>query len=568
MSELISENYYDNEKDKFFDEMKLFFDKSVHVWQSYIPYNFIKDINLSLTQKKIINLQYPQIIINGSAGSGKSIVLLYKLIKIMLEEKEPKKFLYLSYNQTLIDDTLKRAYQYSDFEDLKHRHEVVDICTFHNFATKILKILGFKELKKIKIDYSTIEKFKENSIRRVASFKFKYDFNGVYYNDLKEDERLFKTHSLEFIRDEILWMKANGYINIEEYLECERAGRGNTPRLLKNQRKTIFKIYKEYEELKRDGKWVKTISDLEDYAIELLKRVNEIPETNRYDYIYVDEVQDFDFMQLKVLTSLFPNSLIIAGDPKQRIYRRTPHNYNEIGIDIKASNKTLYENYRSTEEIMNLANSLNFTDIVKDNSKIKYINKGNKPRISLFNNWMKAIETLGNTILDIHSKDPNSTIAIITREEGVKALGNASTLRTLLAKYCSLIDIEKYASNFKYSNQKQVIYTDLFNVKGLEFDYVFILQFDNRHYPNYKEIEKFEKLGGSKGSSKENNDSYKDYDDLVNTEKKRLYVAMTRAKKKLELYCVTRTKAGISNFFYDFNDIDYEFKEYKTRERR
>jgi superfamily I DNA/RNA helicase len=409
--------------------MKNFFNKSAKAWQSYISYEFINGIELSESQKRVVNTESNQIIINGSAGSGKSIVLLYKLIKSLLEEKEPKRFLYISYNQTLIDDTLKRARMFNEFLNLSKRHGIVQICTFHSFASNLLKDMGHREMENIKMDYSSMERIRGNAFRRISSILYKYKEGGEFYGEIVEDERLFKSHDDSFVRDEILWMKANGFITLESYLECERAGRGNTPRLLKNQRKTIFKVFYEYDGAARERKWNQTNIDLEDYALILLKKFEEIPEEKKYDYIFVDEVQDFDAMQLKLLAMFSPKSLIIAGDPKQKIYKRAPHSYADLGIDVKTNSKVLNENFRSTEEIMNLANSLKFTDIIKDSSRVKYVNKGEKPKILFFNNWSKALEDLGKKIKKIQAEEPQATIALISREEAAKAAGNSSDLR-------------------------------------------------------------------------------------------------------------------------------------------
>lgn len=562
MKEVITNLNKDNTtgKELFFEEMKSFFKKSAKAWQSYISYEFITGIDLSESQKKVVSTDSSQIMINGSAGSGKSIVLLYKLIKTMLEEKEPKRFLYISYNQTLIDDTLKRARMYKNFDELVKKHEIVDICTFHQFASDMLKDLGYSEIRNIKIDYTNMEKIKGNAYRRIASILYKFKEKGVYHSQINEDEKLYKTHDEGFVRDEILWMKANGFINLNKYLECERAGRGNIPRLTKSQRKTIFKIYEEYEEEARDRKWTITNIDLEDFALTLLKKFEEIPPEKKYDYIFVDEVQDFDAMQLKLLAILAPKSLVIAGDPKQKIYKRAPHSYSDLGIDIKNNIKTLNENFRSTAEIMKLANSLEFTDLVKDSSKIKYRNNGEKPEIIYFNNPNKMLDYVGKRINNIQQVNPKATIAIITREEDTKAKGNSSDIRTYLGRFCSITNIEQYNKKFQFNNEKQVIYTDLYNVKGLEFDNIFLLQFDELHYPSRKEIDRLNKYSGNKKSSEKDNDQYKDMEDLINTEKRRLYVAMSRAKRSLEMICVTKTERGISPFIKDFNEEDYEYK--------
>lgn len=563
MKEVISNpNTYGNyNKEEFVEDMRKFFIKSAKAWQSYISYEFINGIELSEAQKRVVNTENSQIAINGSAGSGKSIVLLYKLIKTMMEEKTPKRFLYISYNQTLIDDMLKRAKMYKGFESLREEHKTVKICTFHHLAAGILKDLGYKEVQDIKIDYNNMEKIKGNAFRRISAILYKYKEGGIYFNKIADDEKLFKSHDEEFVRDEILWMKANGYITLESYQKCERTGRGNIPRLTNVQRKTIFKIFEEYSEEARERKWTQTNIDLEDYALALLKKFEEIPEEKKYDYIFIDEVQDFDAMQLKLLAKMAVQSLIIAGDPKQKIYKRAPHSYSNLGIDIKNNIKTLNENFRSTEEIMKLANSLNFNDVIKDNSKIRYINKGDKPKIMYFNNWNKTLNYIGVKIKRIQEVEPEATIAIITREEDTTSIGNSSNIKKYLGQYCKITSIEQYGRKFEFENKKQVIYTDLYNVKGLEFDYVLLLQFDSSHYPSKNEISHIEKYSSNnKSFIGDASEQDKDMMELINTEKKRLYVAMSRARKSLEIFCVSRTEKGISPFIKDFNRDDYEYK--------
>lgn len=431
------------------------------------------------------------------------VKVLYKFFKSMIEEKESNNFLYITFNQTLIDDTIKRANMYGEFNTLKNKHAKVLICTFHKLAVELLKDLGYRNIKNIKVDYINIKKMRENALRRISSILYKYKEKGLEHTKLDEEEKLYKSHDEGFVRDEILWMKANGYITLDLYLECERAGRGNTPRLTKSQRKTIFKIYEEYSEKTRLGEWNNICVDLEEYALILLKKFEEIPEEKKFDYIYVDEVQDFDSMQLKLLGMLARKSLVLAGDPKQNIYKRAPHSYMDLGIDIKNNCRELNENYRSTKEIMKLANSLKVNDIIKDNIRIKYMNNGVKSKIVYFNDWEKAFNALGKKIKDIQVNEPEAAIAIISREEDLKSTGNISDIKIKLGRYCSITNIEQYGSKFKFGKARQVIYTDLYNVKGLEFDYVFLLQIDTDDYPSKQEINYFDKYVNKKIMRKE-----------------------------------------------------------------
>jgi superfamily I DNA/RNA helicase len=120
----------------------------------------------------------------------------------------------------------------------------------------------------------------------------------------------------------------------------------------------MFDEYHRMRESKYHGEM-----DAEDYALKLLAHIGDIPETLKYDYIFVDEVQDFQPMQLLVLAQLCRKGLTMSGDPRQRIYRRSPVSFRNLGIDIEGRRtRNLRINYRSTRQIMRFANSVQFTD--------------------------------------------------------------------------------------------------------------------------------------------------------------------------------------------------------------
>lgn len=92
-------------------------------------------------------------------------------------------------------------------------------------------------------------------------------------------------------------------------------------------------------------------------------------------------------------------------------------------------------------------------------------------------------------------------------------------------------------------------------MKGLEFDYVFLIHFDWNHYPSKKRIEELDKRAGDN----KNSDSYNaDYDAILNDEKKVLFVAITRAKKEVQLMYTGKNFRSISPFIRDFYKEDYD----------
>ena len=538
------------------EELISFFSNLSKTWQYHIDYNFFKDIELSPEQIKIIDQDEEQMLINGYAGTGKSITLLYKFINTILREAEPKRILYISYNHTLISDTKKRLDE-SDLYMKNHEKHDVQVCTYHEMAYKLLKQLGVIDKNKLlKLTQDEIIKNDYMSLRRIGSIVDRYkDENSKEYNKIPKDERLFNSHNEYFIKDEIRWMKENGFITKNEYMEVERKGRSRSIRLTKKQRNTVFKIFEEYNHMLKVD--FHNHLDLEDYALEIIKNFRWISNDLKYDYIFVDEVQDLQPMQIKTLVMLTKKSLVISGDPRQTIHRRSPYSYEKLGLNLneKGRRKLLNKNYRCSAEIMRLASSLEFDNGEFKDDKTKFVRNGDKPIIIRCKDENDEIEYVINKIKDIFATNPNDTVAVVHREEDDTSKGNYSGSKLHKLKENFFISsTNNYFSKFNRNKPKQILYTSAYDVKGLEFDHVFLIQFNNQHYPQRYKIEEL-----LKNEDLDESILKDDIDEIKNIEKKILYVAMTRAKKNLYM-----TYSGeISEFYNDFDEDDYELVEYK-----
>lgn len=513
-------------------EFKNFIREIAKDWQDYIPYDFIEGINLSAEQIKVVDLANEQLMINGIAGSGKSITLLYKMIKTMIREKEPQRILYLSYNQSLVSDAIKRAKRSNQFNEYDAIHRV-DFYTFHAMVHELFKKLG-QNIPKVQMKYDRMEEVNDDAIRRITAAMLPYTTeSSEEYKGLQPRERLYKTHTSKFIRDEIFWMKGNGFITEESYMEAARAGRGAIPRLEKAQRRTIFEIYKKYQHALRSNKYGNSM-DLEDYALKLLEVAGRIPDQYKYDYIYIDEVQDLQPMQIKALTSITKKQIIISGDNKQRIYKTSNHTYEALGLG-RLRRRNLIDNFRSTKQIMELANSIAFKDTEHDKeTHINYVREGVPPKIKYFKEQQAELQYLVERIKKVQSENPHATIAVIVRNDDYVNKTQESNIEKYLKMNFSVIDINQYGLKFSYEKkEKQLVVTDPYSVKGLEFDYVFITHFDCQHYPLKSKIEEIDKFIEDKSSESQN--YLRDKEEIINNEKRILYVAMTRAKQELEL---------------------------------
>ena len=129
--------------------------------------------------------------------------------------------------------------------------------------------------------------------------------------------------------------------------------------------KQIAEIYAEYETYLKENNLV----DFDDLIAITYKLLDENPElakatSERYKYIMIDEYQDTNELQLKLLQKLCTshNNLCVVGDDDQSIYGwRGANIRNIIEFDQDFSGASVYkleENYRSRSPILKVANSL------------------------------------------------------------------------------------------------------------------------------------------------------------------------------------------------------------------
>lgn len=197
-------------------------------------------------------------------------------------------------------------------------------------------------------------------------------------------------------------------------------------------------------------------------------KVNGIQET--YDYLVIDEAQDFSPFQMYYL-KLISKSMTILGDITQSIFP-------EHGIEkweqlissvftkenVKQLNMTT--SYRSTFEIMELANQ-----ILKNSEsaypKVIPINrKGKLPKIDRFINGNDLITKLVQSI-DSLKKNQHKRVAVITKDQ---AFGDALFKQL---KSTGVTSIQLISSSNSILTETIVI-APCYMIKGLEFDAVII----------------------------------------------------------------------------------------------
>ncbi len=224
-------------------------------------------------------------------------------------------------------------------------------------------------------------------------------------------------------------------------------------------------------------------------------------------HIVIDEAQDFSEFQFYIFKKIVnSNSLTILGDLSQGIYYyRGTQNWQKtmnmvFGIDNKPKYLTLKKTYRTTEEIMNMANKVISNIIDKLNCPLgePVMKNGDKVIIKEFKSEDDMIIHIEDRILELKERGLRN-IALIC-----KTVEDCEKLKEDLSDFMDLHIITN--DDTEYNGGISIVPSYL--SKGLEFDSVIVT---NADIHNYTKSEVDTKL---------------------------LYVCMTRAMVTLDVYTV------------------------------
>ena len=280
----------------------------------------------------------PMIVIAG-AGSGKTRVLTYKIAYLMSKGVDAFNILALTFTNKAAKEMKHRISLMLNDSESKN----LWIGTFHSVFAKILRIeadkLGYP------VNFTIYDT--QDSQKLVSSI----------ITELKLDKEIYKYKQIysriSSYKNNLITVKA--YNSNNELLESDRQAR--RPRLID--------IYKEY--VNRCFK--AGAMDFDDLLLKTNELLSRFPEVlskyqNLFKYVLVDEYQDTNHSQyliVRALSDKFQN-ICVVGDDAQSIYGFRGANINNIlNFQKDYDNVNVFrleQNYRSTKNIVNAANSL------------------------------------------------------------------------------------------------------------------------------------------------------------------------------------------------------------------
>lgn len=276
----------------------------------------------------------PMLVLAGP-GSGKTKTLTSRVARLIEQSKgESFRILCLTFTTKAAAEMRKRL-----FEQVPQARERVLLTTFHSFAADILRQHGSHF--GLTPDFEIIERTEQASIVKHVLAENADTFTRVLSAEKALDALDFLFKNL--IPDE----------SVAGLIKDAEVG---------NQLAVLFAAYKE-----------KVLSqNALDYGAILYfceRLLMERPRLGKqlrsvYKYVCVDEFQDTNLAQYKILRALAPDqeaNLFIVGDDDQIIYQwngASPARINELGQHYKLTIIQLPENYRCPAEVVWLANAL------------------------------------------------------------------------------------------------------------------------------------------------------------------------------------------------------------------
>ena len=285
----------------------------------------------------------PMIVIAG-AGSGKTRVLTYKIAYLMTQGVDPFNILALTFTNKAAREMKERIANIVG-DEAKN----LWMGTFHSVFARILRIeahkIGYTSNFTI-YDSDDSQKLVARIIKELNLDKEQYKYKIIFsrISSMKNN-----------------FISADQYVNDEDMLLSDKIS--NRPK--------FHQIYKQYV----DRCFKAGAMDFDDLLLKTNELLNSYPDTlskyqNIFRYILVDEYQDTNHSQYLIIRSLsdkFQN-ICVVGDDAQSIYSFRGANINNIlnfQKDFPDSKIfRLEQNYRSTKNIVNAANS-----IIKYNQK-------------------------------------------------------------------------------------------------------------------------------------------------------------------------------------------------------
>jgi len=327
---------------------------------------------LNEEQQRAINYNNGPLLIVAGAGTGKTLVVVEKIKKIIKDDlAKPEEILALTFTEKAaseMEERVDKALPYGYFQ--------MAISTFHSFADRILR----EEINHIGLNSNYKLLTQAETILFLRKRLFLFDLK--YFRPLGNPHKFLSALLQHFsrLKDEdvsprayMRWAQSQkSKVKNQKYPLNQGLGEQTKIKVrepeedLIEQEKNLelAKAYGVYEQLKiKEGYF--DFSDLIYYLLQMFRERPNILQKyrKRFRYILVDEFQDTNIAQYLLIKHLCPPEnnphLTVVGDDSQAIYKFRGASVSNIINFMKdyprAKQITLNKNYRSNQDILDIS---------------------------------------------------------------------------------------------------------------------------------------------------------------------------------------------------------------------
>ena len=338
------------------------------IWEEVME-NLLENLNKEQVEA-VQTTQGPLLILAG-AGSGKTKVLTTRIAYMIQNGTKPRNILAVTFTNKAAKEMKERIGKIIGEDTVKYMW----VGTFHGICGRILR--------------ENIDKYNTATGKNL-------DKNFTIYDDSDTNQIITRAIKKLNLDDKVYSTKlVKSVISNAKNKMQDATNFATFARDFKSQR--IASVYGEYEKVLNANNAI-DFDDMLMLTVKLLEQNEEVRKQyyERFQHIMVDEYQDTNLAQYKLVNMLYTNleqdvpkerSLCVVGDVDQSIYSWRGADFTIIMNFQKDYPNTklikLEQNYRSTAHILNAANA-----VIENNDerldKVLYSNKGEGEKLSYY----------------------------------------------------------------------------------------------------------------------------------------------------------------------------------------
>jgi len=350
--------------------------------------------DLNQKQSEAVKFNGKHLLVLAGAGTGKTKTIIARAIELISSGVNPNNIQIVTFTKKAASEIVNRIKASVDDDSSKG----LGGSTFHSWCNQLINkypnVFGTS-------NFTIIDSDDQLSIMKMIcgnkSLQYKkLRIKPQAFLDLYSFGRNTKRNLTESIKHKLLADKPENQVT----------------ELLPQIKADVEAILKNYEKKKRERKYL-DYDDMIQLVANRLKKDAKAREviSKRYKYILVDEMQDTNPMQWELLNPFQANShLFCVGDDAQSIYSFRGADFKNIHEFTSRVNDAdvlrLEDNYRSTQEILDLSNwLLNASPLNYDKELKSNRGQGQKPiLINVSDEWNEA-QFVAETIVQNYTEN-------------------------------------------------------------------------------------------------------------------------------------------------------------------